>query len=135
MNQLLSTSAVNGYPIKVHFLLPCFLVSTFGVKYFAEVDYLQLPRLALTNSSTFIWEQFIVDHLLGNVHLIIYFIFWLQYISYIVNSVHFFALKRFGTLHRESNNFFRIKKLKYFESEGYRFMKGLRISVFKTIKY
>jgi hypothetical protein len=52
-----------------------------------------------------------------------------------VDSVHFFALKMFGTLHGESNNFFRIKKLKYFEAEGFRFMEGLRIGVFKTIKY
>lgn len=47
----------------------------------------------------------------------------------------FLDLKIFGTLHRESNDFFRIKKFKYFEGEGYRFMKGLRISVFKNINY
>jgi len=118
-------------------------ISCFGIYYLArlasgilpEGDQPQLPRLALPYSSTFMWELFIVDHLLDNVHLITQFVFSLQYLSHTVNSGHFLALKMFGTLQRESNNLFRIKKLKYFEAEGCRFMKGLGFSVFKTIKY
>jgi len=41
----------------------------------------------------------------------------------------------FRTLHRESNNLFRIKKLKYFVAEGHKFMNGLGAIVYKTIKY